>query len=306
MTTRAIWPGPALSASGLFFVLSLSACGGAPPEESSACATEDQAEGAVCVEAVEGTVVDEAGDPIPDLPVTVCGPICYRGTTNATGDFSIELNAELIPSEYSVQPHGTQLRSTYYYPLASDFSGGDYQAGTLRVVPLPGGGDIFVTKTDLESGETPPEQEIRSGDLSFHVLEGTLLRLDVADALAGDEGRKFRAAELTAEETLEFAPELEGARVFALGPFQADFQGPDDGAPQVSVSLVNALAWPAGSEVSVLALGTYLEPSWVTPSKFEEIGVATVTEDSASVELEAGDVEAGLHFITWLAFLPKN
>ncbi len=122
---------------------SFMACGGETPDP---CDPARRASGTICVELVLGSVVDENGAPMPDLPVTVCGPICFQGMTDRTGKFAVELNEYILASEYSVQPHGTPTGTTFYYPLPADFDGGTYEAGTLRVLPLPAEGDLFVSK----------------------------------------------------------------------------------------------------------------------------------------------------------------
>lgn len=275
------------------------ACGAETPDP---CDTTRQASGTVCLEQVLGTVVDENGAPMPDLPVTVCGPICFQGTTDRVGSFVVEVQEYVLASEYSVQPHGTPTGTTFYYPMPVDFEGGSYQAGTLRVLPLPSGGDSLVSKTDLELEEIPPAQSVTSGPLELRVAEGTSVRLSISDVLGGSEGRAFRASELTAEFVSEFAPELKGSRVFALGPFETEFSAADDAAPEVSLSLENTLDWEAGSEVTVLGLGTYLDPEWIAPAEFGELGVASVSADGGRVELAVDKQSPGLRHLTWIAF----
>lgn len=284
--------------------LAASLVAGCGEDDAERCDPNRQLAGSICLEQVVGAVVDEKGSPIPDLPVTVCGPICFRGVTDSAGEFVVELNEYLLPADYSVQPHGTPTGSTFYYPIATDFGGGVYQAGTLRVLPLPSEGDLFISKTDLAKGEVAPAQTLVSGPLELQVAEGTLVRLSILDVLEGNEGRMFRASELEAAFVREFTPELEGCRVFALGPFEVEFSGENGIAPVVNVSLQNSLKWPAGEKIAVLGLGTYLDPDWISPSEFEELGVAIVSEDAARIELEVDEQARGLRHLTWLAFVP--
>jgi|GEM_PF-3329889 len=256
-----------------------------------------------CIGVVTGKVIDSAGAGVAELDVTVCGPTCFRGTTDESGMFEIELNAYVVVSEYSVQPHGTPNASTFYYPLPTDLPDGDYDSGELRVVELPSDGGVFVTKLELEADAVSPQQTLTSGDVSVSLAEGTVIRLSIIDGQEGEEGRRFRASELSETQMEHFAPSLMDSRVFALGPFEARLTGPDSMPPEVSLSVQNSLDWAADSEVEVLALGTYLADDWITPSSFERVGVATVSSDGESIVLDAGGAP-GISYLTWLAMRP--
>lgn len=264
------------------------------------CAGEEL-ESTICLSEVTGQVVDEAGRPVSDLAVTVCGPICFRGTTDEAGNFGVDVNHFVNISEYSVQAHGSPGASTFYHHLSADLDDGRFEAGVLRVLSLPADGPVLVTKLDL-GGETAPSQTATSGAMTLSIASGTVVRLSVGDALKGEDGARFRALELTSAQAEEFAPELSEARVFATGPFEADFSSELAAGPQVSVRVENTLDWPPGADVEVLALGTYLDPEWLTPSEFESIGMATVSSDGVAIDFPPSAQEPGLRHLTWIAF----
>jgi hypothetical protein len=206
-------------------------------------------------------------------------------------------------SEFSVQAHGSPIRSTFYHRLPEPVSPGDQELGDLRLMTLPSDGALLLTKLDLD-GAAPPEQRVQSAGLALDVAAGTLVRLSVADALADDEGRRFRAKELDPVQISEFAPELAGGRVFALGPFEAALIEADEANAPAVVRIENSSGWEPGSAIRVLALGTYLDPDWLKPASFDDVGVARVSEDGASVVFDASESGTGLRYLTWIAFVP--
>jgi hypothetical protein len=268
---------------------------------STPACSGDETEGSVCVSQVTGRVVDELGGPVPDLDVTVCGPNCFRGTTSDNGSFAIDVNHFLLISDYSVQAHGSPHATTFYHHLPSTGLEGPLDVGVLRVLSLPSDGDVLVTKLDLNGSEAPP-QTVASGGVTLSVEAKTVVRLAVGDALLGREGARFRAAELETGQIEEFSPELLGARVFALGPFEADFSSDEADGPEVSLLVENRENWPPGSEVEVFSLGTYLDPEWLTPSQFERIGTAMISSDGETIDFPSSAQSPGLRYLTWIAF----
>lgn len=299
------WTGPIVSV--LFQVV---ACG---CENGAAPSTDQGGEGGVGpselhgieLVSVTGRVLTVSGAPADGLRVTLCGPTCRAGNTREDGSFRIEAPGRIFPTQYSIQPHGSPFASTFYYPLPADLKAGPYDAGDLLVLPLPEDGPSLSTKSDLADPESPPAQSVTSGPVTLDIARGTLLRLAISDALAGEEGRRFRAVELDDRARAHFVPDLDAARVFALGPFEADFQQGQSGRPEVSVRVDN-VDLPPGKQVEFLALGTYLAPDWLPPSRFGSIGLGEVSPDGASVELPALGEGPGLRYLTWLAIRPQK
>lgn len=269
--------------------------------ESRPCHGDESGPGVTCIESALGRVVGEEGEPIPDLPVTVCGPVCYRGVTDEAGVFSVEIDDFILVSEYSMQAHGSPHRSTFYHSMSEKLQSGRLDVGELKVVDLPVDGDLLLSKLDLE-GETSPAQSVSSGDISLSIAEGTVVRLSVADSLAGEDGRRFRARSLDELEWKQFVPGGDFLRVYALGPFEANFSPKSkEDKPEVSLVLDNVDDLSPGEEVPIYALGTYLDPDWLRPSAFEEIGAAVVSEDGAELVLPSDADGVGLRHLTWLA-----
>ena len=280
--------------------LSCSSSGGA----DSICEDPKTSEASICVDRVTGSVLDADNVPMKELEVTVCGAICFRDFTDHEGRFEVSVHSYLEPSEYQIQPHGTPHFSTFYYQLPLRSSESELAVGELRVIPLPSDGGVLVTKTDLDVQETSPAQTVASGPMTLELGEGTTVRLQLRDASAEEEGRRFRARELSESEREHFpVPGLETARIFALGPFEALFQG-DEGEPQVKLSIENTADWEPDSSVVVSALGTYLDPDWLPPGEFSPLGEGIVSSDGKSIEYERRDLDPGLLYLTWIAIEP--
>lgn len=161
-----------------------------------------------------------------------------------------------------------------------------------------------MTKLDL-NGQTSPAQTVQSGPVRLSIAAGTVVRLTVGDALLPDDAGKFlRVTRLKEAEMEEFAPSVGALAMYAMGPFEAAFEGEAQSAPHVSVSFENEFSLNAGQKVTVLALGTYLDPDWLSPSKFESIGEATVSDDGQTIELTEAATGSGLRHLTWLALRP--
>ncbi len=251
---------------------------------------------AECLQSVSGRVLDETGSPVPELDVTVCGPICFRSRTAGDGVFAVEVGRYVIVSEYSVQPHGRPDRSTFYYPLGDTLPEPNLDVGDLRVVPFEAASEPLVIKLD-DAGA--PAQSATSGGITLGVPEGTSLVLDVNDAFLGDEGKRFRATRVDDALVAEFAPELDARYVYALGPFEAEFRIEGTRDPSLAtLSFDNDGSLPPGEELEVLALGTYLDPQWLTPARFESVGTARVSGDGSKIEMTRS---TGIRWITWVA-----
>lgn len=274
---------------------------GGADDDVAPCSGNDSSAGAICVERVRGRVVDEEGEPVPDLPVTVCGSVCYRGVTDNAGVFAVEIGDFILVSEYSVQAHGSPHRSTFYHPMPETLPTGEAEVGDLKVVDLPTDGDLLLSKLDLD-GDVSPAQSVTSGEVSLSIAEGTVVRLSVADSLADEEGRRFRARSLDEQLFAEFVPGADFSRIYALGPFEAAFKGPSpDDQVEVSLTIENVDDFAPGQEVPVFALGTYLDSEWLTPGAFEEIGISVVSEDGSELVLSSAGPGQGLRHLTWLA-----
>ena len=253
----------------------------------------------VCLQTVSGRIVDVQQQPVAGQQVTVCGPICFIGETQADGAFTISIDRFVLANEYSVQPHGRPSRSSYYFQFPDDFQGGDYDAGNLVAFELAEG-EALITWRDDPSG---PSQSVQSAGFRLEVPEGVQVRPDIGDLLLGEQGQKFAALELSEVDAVKFDPFLEGKLTFALAPFETRFSSVEDAqqGARVGFSIENIENWPAESAVDVFALGTYLDAAWLTPAKFELIGQALVSSDEKTIVFTPDPEQPGLQHLTWVA-----
>lgn len=247
----------------------------------------------VCLVAVEGRAVDEAGDPIVDELASVCGPVCYSGTTDASGNFEVPVGQYVNLEQYSISVHGRPYRAVFYGRLPEPAGETTLDVGEQLSLDLPENGAPFIR----EGGE---EQVLESGGVTLTVPAEVELRLDVEDLVLAEEGAQFRARAVPEAEYERFgAGDLGAFAVYAFGPFEAWFREIET-RTQVGAVLTfpNTADLAAGTAVEVLALGSYLYVDWVTPAEFAVVATATVSADGQQIELDAGE---GIEYLTWVA-----
>jgi hypothetical protein len=258
--------------------------------------------GEICVEAVEGRVVDAQGNPVADVLTTVCGARqCNPGVAAADGRFRADVGFPLVLRDYSALPHGRPNRTSFYFQLPLDAVGPVIDVGDLPMLDLPPTGPMLVVKTDNAGA---PAQSVTSGDVTLDVAEGVRVLLDVEDVAAGEDGKLFRVLDVPEDKRTVFLDASAGAfALYALMPFEAGFDIAETREPTTArLSFANRAGLPAGSLVEVLALGTYQYLDWVSPGEFEPVATARVTTDGASIELDPGE---GLRYLTWVALRQK-
>lgn len=262
--------------------------GEAPNPEASTAPIE--------VRDVRGRLVDESGNPIgAGVLVTACGPQqCTPGRTDDRGRFTVSVNLEVDPRDYSILAHGRPEYAAFYHSLPEAFLGPDVDVGDLFLPTLPDSGPrIEVDRMGA------PAQTVTSGDVSMLVPEGTFVRLDVESATFGDTGREFRALRVSGDQKDALVdPSLGLSVLYGLEPFEARFETVPDRLPaEVRLSFENTIGLDAGASVEVFALGTYVYPDWVKPARFEPVARATVSADGVRIEM---DDSTGLPYLTWV------
>ena len=143
--------------------------------------SNDASAGARCVKTISGRVVDEQGQGLPKLLMSVCGPVCYYGESDSSGGFKVEVNTNLNPAEYSTLPHGRPDRTNFYFQLPGE-AVDDYSVGDLLTLPLPSGGESLVVKSDKNGA---PAQNVTHGGVTLDVPAGMVVKLDVEDIALG-------------------------------------------------------------------------------------------------------------------------
>lgn len=256
--------------------------------------------GAQCVRQVRGTVIDDDGNGVAALAVSVCGPVCFYGSTDSSGAFDVEVGAHIVGEAFSTLPHGRPNRTSFYFALPV-WNGDVVQMGALRVLDLPASGSPLVVATDQQGA---PAQSGSSNGATLVVPAGVSVKLDVEDVAQGDLGKQFRALEVPAARRSDFVdPKLGIESLWAFSPFEAAFVSEATGAEaKVSLSLANSPGFPPGTKVELLALGSYLFPSWVAPAAFDAVATATVSADGARIEMDPGQ---GIGYLTWLGVRQK-
>ena len=84
-----------------------------------------------------------------------------------------------------------------------------------------------MVKTDRAGA---PAQRVTSGDVTLEVDAGVLIELDVEDVAAGEEGKRFRVATISAALRPKLAdPALNLFALYALSPFESAFSNEADG-----------------------------------------------------------------------------
>lgn len=251
--------------------------------------------GGVCLEHVSGKVVDSTGSPVMGLIVSVCGPVCYYGESDATGGFDVAVQAHLIAKDYSTLPHGRPDRTSFYYQLPSNAKD-SIDVGELRVLELPPTGPALVVKSDKQGA---PAQTVTSGAVTLNVLDGTSVKLDVEDVALQAEGHMFRALTIPAEHRDHFAsPTLGLVSLYAFTPFEAAFvDAATSDSALVQLEIDNEAALPADSSVEFLGLGSYLFPTFVAPAQFAVVATGKVSSDGTKLVMDSGQ---GIRYLTWL------
>jgi hypothetical protein len=244
---------------------------------------------------VRGRIVAEDGAGLEGVLVTVCGPVCFYGESEAAGEFAVQIGAHLVPSMYSTLAHARPAAASYYHRLP-DAAGPLVEVGDLVLLELPSEGPLL----DLEGGA----QTVTSGEVTLEVPEGLRVRLDPEDLGAGDEGRAFRVRTVADELRDGFTAAPGDLDVLhALAPFEAWFQTAEKEMGTARLSFAAAGRFPPGARVDVLALGSYLYPDWVTPAAFEVVATGEVSPDGSKIELLPGE---GVRHLTWIGLRAKD
>jgi hypothetical protein len=252
------------------------------------------------VSEVSGRVVDAGGEPIAGLLTSVCGPVCFYAESDDAGSFVVEVGRVVTADDYSMLPHGRPDHTSFYFPLPEEITAAEIDLGDLLLLSMPEVGPELVVKTDRVP---PPVQELVSGEVTLRVAEGVEVALDVEDVTLGSIGKQFRALRIPEQHRAAFAePELELTALYAFSPFEARFQDPESGEPAFAeLEFDNTEDLPAGAELEVLALGSYLIQDWLSPARFELIGRASVSEDGARIRMAEGH---DLRALTWVGLRP--
>jgi hypothetical protein len=234
------------------------------------------------LEAVTGTVVDSMAAPLEAAAVTVCGTVCFGGTTTAKGDYRIAVNAFLPRPKYAVSANGRPFYAGLYVPL----SGQDPTSTVLALPPvvLPRFADGAVRLPEDGIGGA-----LTSRAVTLDIPSGTSWDLPFEDFADETEGRMFRQAILAPGQAPTVAP---GAPLrIALGPFKAKPSKP------ISIT-VQTTVFPAGTPVEFAVMEDVFEGSQEMPGRFRTVASGHANSAGTAVTTDEG---TGIDRLTWLA-----
>jgi hypothetical protein len=257
--------------------------GGGGDMAKDGCAVAAPAASDVCLRRVEGRVVDEAGAPLGEALVTVCGDLCFYGRSGTDGRFTVPVNTWAALERYALHVHGRPHRADYYVRLPAVVDG-TALLGELRSPLLPSSGPAV-----------PMDQKastITSGEITLAFPDGVEVELDVEDVIELPKGGELRAVRVADPRALPFVdaaapPEL----LFGLAPFEAIF------SRKVPLRLQNVLSWPAGAKVEITQQGAYVLGE-AAPGPLVSAAAAEVSSDGLTIATLPGE---GLRRLSFLA-----
>jgi len=241
--------------------------------ETDPCQGDPDHEGAVCVETMDVTLVDEQGAPIEGVIVYCCGTdICSEPVaTDAEGKAHIEVNAYMLKPAFKIIGGGKYI--SFAAPLPEGQTKVTFPTTTL--VKMPDEGVAFEIGTD---------QTLTSNDVTLEITADT--DVFIADLTNPDEeDQLFKAVEIP----LDKAPPIgtpEGGSLdalFGLAPLATTFD------PPAKLTLPNTKGWEPGTKVRVFAHGVEIASEHAPYAGWGELEAdATVSDDGSKIVLEAG------------------
>lgn len=259
----------------------------APDDAAEAPCSRPPAErpaGSVCVREVRGQVLDTAGAPRVDIPVTVCGPTCFLGRTGSDGRFAVTVGDFVPLAIYSVLAHARPDHATVYVPMPGAVGEGDViTLGEVIRVPR------YTVTGDLVDGDAGVA---RAGEVTLTIPGDARVEIDLEDFKLGELGRRLRAAEVPLELAPPFAREGRAQAVWALAPFAMTSTRP------LGLRVPNTLGLPAGSPVDFVAMGGEILPPASNAGRALDAVAGRVSADGASLETDVG---TGVSQLTWIA-----
>ena len=243
----------------------------------------------VCVREVRGQVLDTDGAPRVDIPVTICGPVCWLDRTGADGRFAVRVGDFVPTAIYSVLAHARPDHATVYVPMPDVVGPGDVitLAEPLRV-------PRYMVTGDLVDGDAGVA---RAGEVTVRVPAGAQLELDLEDYELGELGRRLRVAQVPVDRAPPFAREGRVQAVWALAPFALTSSRP------LGLRLPNTLGLAPGAAVDVVMMGGDVLPPRSNAGRAVDAARAVVSADGMSVETLPGE---GVSLLTWVGVRARN
>jgi len=248
--------------------------GGAPDLQPAGCVGE-MPDGGVCVTAVSGALVDEAGAPVNDLLVTVCGDGCFYGHSGPDGRFTTEVKQSILVEGYAVLIHGRPGRINYYAKLPPLVDGKIEFPKPFVVPSLPAGGPDIARDNSA--------QVLTSGDVTLTLAAGTEVDLDVEDVVDLPVGGQLRALRLANPSSWPFVDAANLPDVlYAISPFECLFTA------KAQLGFANVAGLPAGAAVDVLSQRGLIAEA-PPAGALVKVASAHVSGDGQRIEMDPGE-----------------
>lgn len=232
------------------------------------------------ISSVSATLVDQAGDPVANELVQVCGvDLCVAGESSAAGGVLLGPMQAMKKPAFKFGEGKHSARFAWLLPPDT----AEVDLGTVRTVLLPPLG----SGAALTAGE-----EASSGGLTLVPAAGGNIRFDRLTFRSAEEQR-LRAVRLdpsTAPSVV--AAELGFEIVYAATPVDTAF------CPPAELRIDNSEGWAPGTEVEVWLHGVHVEQEWAPYGGWAKVSTARVSADASRIETSAG----GLPFLGVLGF----
>jgi len=250
------------------------------------CSDPNPAPGSVCPLDLTGSFSTESGQAassLADRVVSVCAGLCFFGGSNASGAFSVHVDAHIVLADYAFEVHGRPDAATYYTPLPSGSSPSLAYAAPLPLPLLPASGPAIPEDSGAHT--------VTAGDVTLVLAAGTKVQFSVED-FGVAHGHELRVRGFALPTTLPFidaaAPP---AALYALAPFEAAF------SQKVSLTIANTAALPAGAAVQVKVMRGLVNDA-PPAGRFTAAALAHVSADGATISTDSGE---GILELTWIA-----
>jgi len=221
---------------------------------------------------ISATVVDENGNPVPNMWAYACGTdLCIKGTTDETGIVVIDTDQQQVKPAFK---YGDGRTHAKFALLLSGDSPIDVDLGEQRTVTFA----RAESDAELAPGLTASSLgvELRMG------ADANPVEPDPFD-YDSDDRRKFRAAAVATQNAPAAVDASLGfGMLYALTPSGTEL------CPPAALTVPNSANFPAGSAVEVFLHGIDILESWAPYGGWAKVSDGVVSEDGKTVSTTEG------------------
>lgn len=242
-----------------------------------------------CVLRVEGEARAYDGAPLAGRVITVCGPACFVGTTDAAGRFSVPVDVRLNPAVYSVQVHGRPEYASRHFVMPGP--GPDGVVRMTQALRLPRYSVVGAVIASTGGGR------FEAGEVVLNVAPSARVEFDLEEFEYGELGQRLRWVLVRDEGLPEWAPAEGVAAMFALAPFNLTADQP------MGLSVPNVGRLAAGAQVEFVMLDNDILSDPPNAGRGRVVARGAVSDDGLRVSTGAGE---GLRVLTWVGVRPAT